>query len=344
MPVWAISGGGGFLGLHLVPRLLADGIGVRSLDLVRLDPELVRAGAVDLRGDVRNAKEAFELCAGTDVLVHAAAALPSRRSVEAIRSVNVAGTATLLAAAAEAGVRRAIVLSSAVVYGLPESLPLTEASWTAPIEPYGRSKVEAERVVHEFAVRGLATVVLRPQAFIGPGRLGVFGILFDWVAEGRRIYTLGSGRNRYQLLAVEDLVTAILLAAERPVAGETYNLGARQFGTVAEDLAGLVAHAGSASRVTALPAELARIGLRGLALAGLSPLAEWHYRTADRDVYCDVSKAERDLGWAPRRSNLDALSSAYDWHFAHRDERPAGGLTHRERWSERALGLVRRVS
>jgi nucleoside-diphosphate-sugar epimerase len=241
-------------------------------------------------------------------------------------------------------VQRAVELSSAVVYGLPESLQLTEGSWTSPIEEYGRSKVEAERVVQEFAVRGLETVVLRPQAFIGPGRLGVFGILFDWVAEGRRIYTLGSGRNRYQLLAVEDLVSAVRLAAERPVAGAVYNLGARQFGTVSEDLSELVAHAGSASRITPFPAEVARLGLRGLALANLSPLTEWHYRTADRDVYCDVGRAERELGWTPRLPNRDALASAYDWHLAHRNQSPRGGLTHRDRWSERALGLLRRLS
>ena len=341
--LWAISGGSGFLGLHLIPSLLAGGVEVRSLDLEPLDAELVRGGAVDVHGDIRSQRDAAALCARADVLVHAAAALPIRGSAEAIRSVNVEGTATLLAAAAEAGVGRVVVLSSAVVYGLPESLPITEAAWTEPIEPYGRSKVEAERIVHEFGVRGLETVVLRPQAFIGPGRHGVFGILFDWVTEGRRIYTVGSGRNRYQLLAVEDLVEAIRLAADRPVAGETYNLGAGEFGTVAEDLAALVAHAGSASRITPLPPESARLVLRGLALAGLSPLAEWHYRTADRDVYCDIAKAARDLDWTPRLSNRQALVQAYDWHVAHR-ERRSPGLTHREPWREKALGLLRRLS
>jgi nucleoside-diphosphate-sugar epimerase len=238
-----------------------------------------------------------------------------------------------------------VVLSSAVVYGLPDSLPLTEATFTAPIEPYGRSKIEAERVAHEFGLRGLETVVLRPQASVGPGRLGVFGILFDWIAEGRRIYTLGSGTNRYQLLAVEDLVAAVRLAAERPVAGETYNLGAAELGTVAQDLAALVDHAGSTSRIAPLPAEAARLALRALAAARLSPLAEWHYRTADRDVFCDIGKAERELGWRPSYSNVEALARAYDWHVAHRGERSGGGrLTHREPWREQALGLLRRLS
>jgi nucleoside-diphosphate-sugar epimerase len=341
--LFAITGGSGFLGLHLARRLLADDQTVRTLDLEPLDAALVEQGAEGIVGDVRSARDAAMLCAGADVLVHTAAALPIQ-GFDEIHSVNVGGTAVALAAAGEAGVRRVIYLSSAVVYGLPESLPLTEATWTAPIEPYGRSKVEAERVCRQFSIRGLETVVLRPQASIGPGRLGAFGLLFDWLREGRRIYILGSGENRYQLLDVDDLVEAIRLAAERPVAGETFNLGATEFGSVAEDLAALIAHAGSPSRVTSLPARTARLTLRGLARARLSPLSEWHYRTADKDVYCDVSKAERELGWAPRYSNREALIRAYDWHAAHRDELDRHGLTHRTPWREKALGLVRRVS
>ncbi len=345
MPLWAITGGSGFLGLHLARRLLADGTGVRTLDVVPLDSALVARGAEGIVGDVRSPRDAAALCRGADVLVHAAAALPARGDPGAIRSVNVEGTATVLAAAAEAGVRRAVFVSSAVVYGLPESLPLTEGTWTAPIEPYGVSKVEAERLCREFQTRGLETVVLRPTAVVGPERLGIFGILFDWVREGRRVYTLGPGTNRYQLLAVEDLVEAILLAAERPVSGDTFNVGATSFGTAADDPRALIAHAGSASRVTPLPARPAGLALRVLALARLSPFSEWHDRTAGRDLYCDVSHAERELGWRPRFSNADALIRAYDWHVEHRDGLGGGtGITHRMPWSEKALRLLRRVS
>src|SRR5438128_454988 len=102
---WAISGGAGFLGLHLARRLLADGHEVRTLDLAPLDdPELERA-VEELRGDVRDPAAAARLVAGADVLVHAAAALPIQASRGAIRSVNVEGTAVVFAAAPEAGVR-----------------------------------------------------------------------------------------------------------------------------------------------------------------------------------------------------------------------------------------------
>src|SRR6266508_2499595 len=112
---WAISGGAGFLGLHLARRLLADGHEVRTLDLAPLDdPELERE-VEELRGDVRDQSAAARLVDGTEVLVHAAAALPIQASREAIRSANVEGTAVTLTAALDAGVRRAVLISSTAV-------------------------------------------------------------------------------------------------------------------------------------------------------------------------------------------------------------------------------------
>ena len=345
MARWAVSGGSGFLGLHLLRRLLAGGHEVCSLDLEPLDAELLAAGARGLVGDIRDPRAAVAVCAGAQVLVHTAAALPIRGSEATIRSVGVGGTATLLAAAADAGVRRVIFVSSAVVYGLPRTLPLTEVVTPDPFEPYGETKLEAEAICHALGRRGLETVVLRPTAFIGPGRLGAFGILFLWIREGRRIYTLGPGVNRYQLLDVGDLVEAILLAGEHAeAAGRTFVLGAAAVAPVREELDALIAHAGSASRVTPVPAGAARSALAALSLLRLSPLSQWHYRTADKDFFVDSSAAQSILGWKAERSTLETLIRAYDWCATHRAPERAGSSTHRVRWDERALGLVRRLS
>jgi nucleoside-diphosphate-sugar epimerase len=343
--LWAISGGAGFLGLHLARRLLADGHAVRTLDVAPLDDAGLERSVEELRGDIRDPADAARLVDSADVLVHAAAALPILGSREAIRSVNVGGTATVLAAALEAGVRRAILISSTAVYGVPEKHPISEDDPLVGVGHYGDSKIEAEQVTREFARRGLETVILRPKTFLGPERLGVFEILFDWVREGRRIYALGDGNNRYQLLAVDDLVEAVVRSADADVAGETLNLGACEFGTVREDLEALIARAGSRSRVTAVPARPAELALRALELARLSPLAEWHYKTAYRDSFVDVSKAERLLGWQPRLSNAQALIETYDWYLANRGRSVNGsGVTHRVAWDQRALGLLKRVS
>ena len=341
----AISGGAGFLGLHLARRLLADGVDVRSLDLAPLDDERLERAVEELRGDVRDPNAARRLVSGADVVVHAAAALPIQASRASIRSANVDGTATVLAAALDAGVRRAVLVSSTAVYGVPERHPIHEDDPLVGVGAYGESKIEAEALCRAFGARGLETVIVRPKTFIGPERLGVFEILFDWVREGRRIYTLGSGANRYQLLAVEDLVDALVRSFDAGGAvGEALNVGATEFGTVREDLGALIEHAGSSSRLTPVPVRPAELALRTLELLRLSPLAEWHYRTAHKDSYVATDKAQRLLGWTPRLSNAETLIETYDWYLAHRGRVGAAGSTHRVPWNQQALGLLKRLS
>jgi nucleoside-diphosphate-sugar epimerase len=341
---WAITGGAGFLGLHLARRLLADGHEVRTLDLAPLDDAELERSVEELRGDVRDPVVASRLADDVDVVVHAAAALPIQASRDSIRSVNVEGTAVVLAAALEAGVRRAVLISSTAVYGVPKHHPIDESSPFIGVGHYGESKIEAEHVARDFGRRGLEVVILRPKTFIGPERLGVFEILFDWIREGRRIPILGDGSNRYQLLAVEDLVEATVSAASADVAGETFNVGATEFGTVRSDLEALIEHAGSGSRLRPVPVRPAEVSLRALELLRLSPLAEWHYRTAHRDSYVDVSRAQRLLGYSPRLSNAQALCETYDWYLEHREQMRSAGVTHRVPWDQRALGLLKRLS
>jgi nucleoside-diphosphate-sugar epimerase len=340
--LWAISGGAGFLGLHLARRLLADGHRVRTLDVVPLDDAGLEAAVEELRGDVRDRDRVDELVAGADVVVHAAAALPIQASRESIRSVNVTGTENVLQAARDANVRRVVFISSTAVYGVPEKHPIEEDDPLVGVGWYGESKIDAEALCR---VAAIETTIIRPKTFIGPERLGVFEILFDWIREGRRIYILGRGHNRYQLLAVEDLVDAVVRAAETPAAaGETFNVGATEFGTVRTDLQALIDHAGSSSWLRPVPVKPAELALRALELLRLSPLAEWHYKTAHRDSFVDVTQAQHVLVWQPRFSNRAALIETYDWYLANRERVGGAGVTHRVRWNQQALGLLKRLS
>jgi nucleoside-diphosphate-sugar epimerase len=340
--LWSISGGAGFLGLHLARRLLADGHDVRTLDVVPLDDAELERSVDELRGDIRDRDSVGKLVQGADVVVHAAAALPIQASRGSIRSVNVGGTENVLRAADDGGVRRVVFISSTAVYGVPEKHPIEEDDPLVGVGSYGESKIDAEGLCRVAAVE---TTIVRPKTFIGPERLGVFEILFDWIREGRRIYTLGKGHNRYQLLAVEDLVDAVVRAAAEPAAArETFNIGATEFGSVRSDLQALIDHAGSSSRLQPVPVKPAEIALRGLELMRVSPLAEWHYKTAHKDSFVDVTKAQRLLGWQPRLSNRDALIQTYDWYLANRGRVGGAGVTHRVPWNQQALGLLKRLS
>jgi nucleoside-diphosphate-sugar epimerase len=340
--LWAITGGAGFLGLHLSRRLLDDGEDVRTLDVAPLDDTELESAVDEHRGDVRDPDAVRRLLAGADVVIHAAAALPIQASRTTIRSVNVTGTEQVLLAARDAGGPRVVFISSTAVYGVPDKHPIEEGDPLVGVGWYGESKIDAEALCRVAAVE---TTIIRPKTFVGPERLGVFEILFDWIREGRRIYVLGDGDNLYQLLAVEDLVDAVVRAATSPVAAnETFNVGATEFGTVREDLDALIAHAHSRSRLRPVPARPAELVLRGLELLRLSPLAEWHYKTAHRDSYVDVGRAQRLLGWLPRLSNSRALIETYDWYLANRGRVGAAGVTHRVPWNQQALGLLKKIS
>ena len=237
--------------------------------------------------------------------------------------------------------RRVVYISATAVYGVPKVHPLREDAPLVGVGPYGESKIACERLV---AVSHLESVVIRPKTFLGPERLGVFEILFDWIHDGRRIYVLGNGTNRYQLLAVEDLVDAVSRACEADVPGEVFNVGATEFRTVRSDLEALIAHAGTEARLRPVPARPAELALRALELARLSPLGEWHYKTASRDSFVDVSKAERLLGWRATKSNVDTLVENYDWYAANRARMKRAGVTHRVPWNQQALGWLKKVS
>ncbi len=341
-----VTGGSGFLGSHLAHRFLADGHHVIILDIAPLeDVDLI--GRVEFyQGDVRNALLVGRLAANVDAIVHCAAALPLWPERE-IYSTNIQGTRTVLQSALDGGRKRVVHISSTAVYGVPEKHPLYEDDPMVGVGAYGESKIEAEKVVAEFRSRGLTVTVLRPKTFIGVGRLGVFQILFEWVKDGKRIPIIGNGKNRYQLFEVQDLVQAIVQALQAPddVANDTYNVGAKEFGTVQEDFAKLFAVAGTGSRLRTTPPRFVKFWLWVFEQLNLSPLYRWIYGTADKDSFVSIEKAEQRLGWHPKMGNADALIETYRWYLQHWQEYAhRQGITHRVAWKQGVLKLVKLLS
>jgi nucleoside-diphosphate-sugar epimerase len=278
-------------------------------------------------------------------VVHTAAALPIQGNREKIMATNVGGTRNVLQAAQQHGVQKALHISTTAVYGVPKIHPLFETSPSVPLGLYGISKVDAEKACDEARQKGLDVTIIRPKTFIGTGRLGIFQILFEWIREGRRIPIIGTGNNQYQLLAVSDLVDAIFRSITQPNVNETYNIGAKRFGSVRDDLNALLRHANSGARLSPQAPWLVQPTLRVLELAKLSPLVEWHYKTANQDSFVDCSHAERVLGWEAQKSNSQTLIETYDWYMNHYQEYlNKVGLTHRVAWDQGALNWFRKIS
>ncbi|MBX3160647.1 MAG: NAD-dependent epimerase/dehydratase family protein [Deltaproteobacteria bacterium] len=335
---WLVTGGAGFLGINLVRHLLARGDGVVSLDREPFDyPE--RSRITEVRGDIRARADVERAVAGCDVVVHAAAALPLYAPDE-IRSIDVDGTRAVLAAAGE---RRVVHISSTAVYGVPDHHPLVERDPMSGVGPYGIAKVEAEHACLEARGAGRSVPILRPKSFVGPERLGVFAMLYEWAREGRDFPILGAGKNRYQLLDVEDLCEAIVLAGTLPDerANDTFNLGAAEFTTLREDFQAVLDDAGHGRRIRSLPVAPALWALRALERVKLSPLYPWIYETVTEDSFVSIDRAREKLGWRPRFSNQQALVRNYRWYVAAADRLGGAGVTHRVPWKQGALAVAK---
>jgi nucleoside-diphosphate-sugar epimerase len=339
-----ITGISGFLSINLVRHLLAEGYtDIAGIDLVDFTyPERDRIHFT--QGDIRDPNAVRESMRGADMVIHTAAALPLY-TPEEIFSTDIEGTRILLQQAKTYGVKRFVHISSTAVYGVPDHHPLYESDPMIGVGPYGIAKVKAEEVCLEFRAGGMCLPILRPKSFVGPERLGVFAIFYEWASEGRGFPNIGSGNNRYQLLAVEDLCRAIVncLTLERSAVNDTFNIGAAEFTTMKEDYQAVLDAAGFGKKIIPFPAGPVILALKILEKMKLSPLYPWIYETASKDSFVSIEKAQASLKYSPQYSNKQALLRNYQWYLANRGHLSTGSgeVTHRVPWKQKALGLIK---
>jgi len=336
-----VTGGSGYFGSLLVRRLLAAGHEVRVLDVADADD---RPPDVELvRADIRDEPAVAAAVRDAELVFHNVAQVPLARDPVLLRTVNVDGTAVLLRAAAAAGVRKVVHTSSSAVFGVPSSNPVLPTTVPSPAEAYGHAKLAAEWACLAAVGRGLDVTIVRPRTILGHGRLGIFGILFDWIADGADVFVLGDGSNRYQFVHADDLAEACLLAAERP-GPAIVNCGTDRFGTMREALEAVCAHAGTGSRVRSLPAGPASLAMRAAGAARLAPFAPYHWLMYSKSMWFDVEHARELLGWTPTWSNDEMFRASYDWFVANRAATGGAGSHHRTTAKQGALRLLKATS
>jgi len=339
-----ITGGAGFFGLHMTKKVIEKGDDVTLLDIDSYNEQDYDKTVKCINGDVRDIKKMDELISQTDVVIHAAAALPLESRKE-IMSTNVDGTKNVLELALKHNVKRFVHISSTAVYGVPDHHPLFENDNLIGVGNYGESKIEAEKLCNQFREKGLYITTIRPKTFIGTHRLGVFQILYNWVEEGHKIPVIGNGKNLYQLMEVDDLAEACYLAYSREddKANDIFNVGADSYKTVNEDVGALCEYAKSGSRVMHTPSWLVIPFLSFLEAIHLSPLYKWVYGTAHKDSFVSVDKIKNTLGWQPKYSNSEALIRSYQWYIDNKDKIPTTtGTHHRVPWAQGAIGFFKK--
>jgi UDP-glucose 4-epimerase len=317
-----VTGGAGYIGSVVVDRLLARGCRVVVLDdLSTGHREAVAEGATFVQGGIgdRGAVESLLAREPVDAIVHLAAFALVAESVadpEKYRTNNVAAARVLLDAAVGAGVRRFVFSSSCAVYGRPQRTPIAEDAPLAPVNPYGETKLEFERVLGAGAARsGVAAVSLRyfnaagaterrgedhaPETHLIPNVLAVALGLRPSVDVFGADYPTPDGTAVRDYVHVDDLADAHVRALDVPVDGTgavALNLGTGSGQSVRQVVA-------AARRVTGHPI----------------PTADRPRRSGDPPaLVAAAQRAASVLGWRPRRSSLEEiLASAWRWHRAH---------------------------
>ncbi len=333
-----VTGGSGYFGECLIRHIQnTQDVWIRNFDLVPNSPDIKNIEYI--QGDIRDVAAVEAAVKGCQYVLHCVAQVPLARDKEKFLSVNVEGTRNLLEACRTQRVLKLVALSSSAIFGIPSKNPVDDSVAPRPLEDYGRAKWQAEQLCHDYMRQGLDVTLIRPRTIMGHGRLGIFQILFSWIAEGRHVYVLGSGNNRYQFVHADDLAGACIKAMVRPGVA-VYNIGAETFGSMRQTLEALTAYAGTGSRVKSLPMGPAVWGMKLMSTLHLGPLAPYHYLMYGRDMYFDLTRARQELGWQPRWSNIEMFKQSYDWFLAHRHEITADGSVSAHR-SAVKLGLLR---
>ncbi len=338
-----ITGGSGFLGINLIRYLYEKGYEIKSIDLVDFDYSDMIDKIDIIKGDIRDKDAVDKATEGVDIVVHTAAALPLC-TPEEILSTDIGGTQNLIDAAEKYRVDRFIQISSTAVYGIPDHHPLYEDDKLDGVGPYGKAKIQAEEECLKLREKGYCVPIIRPKSFIGPERLGVFDLLYSWAKDGHGFPMIGNGNNRYQLLDVEDVCSAIYLCCtlEKEKVNDTFNIGAKDFTTMREDYQAVLDYAGHGKKIKGLPENPIIWTLRFLEALKLSPLYKWVYETASKDSFVSIEKAEKILGFKPKYSNKDALVRNYKWYLEHHEEfKNKSGVSHRVPWKQGILKLAK---
>lgn len=338
-----ITGGAGFCGVNLCRYFVKKGFeNIIALDISDFNYPDVADKVEFVKGDIRDRELMDNLTKGVKHVVHCAAALPTYPE-EDIYSIEIKGTHRVLEAALRNGVERVVNISSGGVYGVPDHCPLHEDDKLNPLGAYAIAKVKTEKLSRQYWAKGLCSPILRPTPIEGPERLGIMSIYFEWNRLGKNIPIIGTGKNKFQLIDIEDFCHAVeqCLIKDKEAVNNVFNIGSDKFGTMEEDFGAIIKYRGSKKRVIPLPAGPVIFVLSILEKLRLSPLYEWLYRSAPLDNVFDISRAKKVLDFAPKYSNADTLLRNYKWYEKNYKKHKQGGVDHRSVWKQ---GIIRVVS
>jgi nucleoside-diphosphate-sugar epimerase len=321
-----VTGASGFFGGVLKRRLLREGNTVVNIDLEA--DEDAHPNLTSIVGDLRDPALLDRTFRENrfDAVYHAAAQLAhgTRLDEHLLWTSNVDATRLLAEHARAAGVRPFVFLSSNCLWASNLGHPVEEdRDPPAPVEMYGRSKLAGEQILQQFT-DGLDVVILRCPTILDSGRLGLLAILFEFIDDGKTVWVVGDGSNRYQFVYAEDLATACLLAAAHGRSA-LFHIGSDDVKTMREVYQAVIAEAGARpgaraakARVRSLPQGPTIAAMKLAHRLHVSPLGPYHYKMIAESFLFDTTRIKRELGWSPTLTNEQMLLRAYTYYSDHR--------------------------
>jgi len=319
MKKYLITGGSGFFGDILKQALLKEGHKCVNIDLEK--DEFVHENLVSVQGDIRDMDLLHSIFKAHkfDAIFHCAAILAHAvKDKNFLWESNVDGTRNVVECAKEYGVKQLVFTSSNCLWAKNFHRLVTEEDIPEPIEIYGKSKWEGEKILQGYSDY-VNSVIFRCPTIMDSGRLGLLAILFEFIDEGRKTWVVGGGDNRYQFIYAQDLVDACIKASKYPKT-EIFNIGSEDVKTFKEVYEYVIGKAGTKARVASLPRKLAIFGMKVCYALKISPLGPYQYKMIAEDFEFDISKIKEKLDWKPTLKNEDMLYKAYKYYNENRKD------------------------
>ncbi len=314
-----ITGGAGFFGSILKKELLKLGYLCVSIDIE--SDKYQHENFIPILGDIRDnslLKSVFEKYK-FDAIFHCAAFLAHvKKDLKNLWSSNVNGTENVVNFAKEYNVKKIIFISTNCLWGQGFNKLVKEDENPNPIEIYGKSKLEAEKILLS-AKDKINVVIFRCPTIIDEERLGLLGILFEFIEENRKIWMVGDGKNRYQFIYAKDLSTSCIKALNYDKT-DIFNIGSDDVKSFNEIYEYVIKKSNSKSKLVHMPKTFMKIGMKIAYMFGVSPLGPYQYKMICENFIFDTTKIKCELGFKPTLKNEEMLLKAYEYYKKNKEE------------------------
>ena len=319
MASYLITGGAGFFGTILKKQLLSTGAKCISIDLEKDD--FKHDNFIAYQGDINDNNLMDEIFSSNkiDAIFHCAALLAHvKKDLKHLWRANVDGTQNVCNYALKHNVNKIVFISSNCLWAKNFDSPVLENEEPSPVEIYGKSKLEGEKILLSNSDK-VNSIIFRSPTIMDEGRLGLLGILFEFIDENRKLPMVGDGKNRYQFIYAKDLAKACELALKADYS-EVFNIGSDNVKTFNEVYQYVIDNSSSKSRLLHFPKLPMVLAMKICFWLGISPLGPYQYKMIASSFVFDTSKIKQKLGFVPTLSNEEMLLRAYKFYHQNKKE------------------------